>query len=131
MKKKTRKSSSFETARDVSPAAYPIRNLCCPGGGGGYPVLVLATGREGGGYPVLGPYWGTPPSSGKDLGPETREASRGHGVPPPSPSPSWTEKKKPENITFPRTSYADGKNYKKKIPELKLQMTSVFQPQMI
>ena len=107
------------TARNVPPAAYPVRGVWYRGGGGGVaPVLVLAEGPS-----VLGPDCGTTPlpplkknlgpedgvPPGKDLGPEAGEGTWDQKLgytPPPPLVGRQTEACK--NITFP-TSYLRGR----------------------
>ena len=72
----TRKSSCA-TARGVTPAAYPVRCVCC----------LMREGGGGGGIPDLGSHWDTPsiPYPGKDLVPET-------GYLPPPQERTWDQR---------------------------------------
>ena len=101
------------------PGWYPIQSWP----GVGYPIQSLLgvphPGFVGGthpgfvegfpGYPPSRPGMGYPPSAGWGTPPYS---DLGQGTPPPPPPPMVNRQTFPRiNITFPRTTYATGKNY--------------------
>ena len=110
----TRKSSCL-TARGVSPAAHPVRGVCCPGGGGVPPART----RKGG-TTQQGLGEGVPPSPDQDRGyPPGREPGiRCWGTPWKGPGTrGWTRDLGPpvdrhmpvKTLHSRRTTYAGGK----------------------
>ena len=88
-----------------TPGGYPIPGRGTPTGGILHPWM---------GYPPFGPGWGTPPPIRPGWGTPCLDLA---GVPPTWPGwvpPLWTDRWTDtcQNTTFPRTTYAVGKNLK-------------------